>query len=381
MSVPFHTFILKVASRCNLNCTYCFVYNLADSRWQQQPALMSRDTAWQAVSRIREHCEAHEKKTVSVIFHGGEPLLGGVKHLRELSEVVDDVFHDSGIMPTIGLQSNGLLFTSEVGDLLLQKHASMGISIDGPPEINDLYRLDHSGRPSSTKLEEKLHLLLSDRYRPLFSGFLCVINVSADPLAVFRYLDSFNPPDIDFLLPYDNYDRRPRGKENFDATPYADWLIKIFDYWFERKLSTKIRIFDSFIRLVLGAQSLVESIGLEPVDLIVVETNGDIEGVDSLKGTYEGATCLGLNVFDHDFDIASQHIAVRNRQMGSDALCQKCQACQVLCFCGGGYLPNRYSAERGFDNPSIFCTDLEKLIRHIHSRVSCAMQEAKVNVA
>jgi len=339
---------------------------------------MSPDTALQTVSRIREHCEAHRKKTVSIIFHGGEPLLGGLKHLQELTQIVDTIFEDSGITPVIGLQSNGLLFTPEIGDLLLQKRASIGISIDGPPEINDIFRVDHSGRPSTKRLEEKLGLLLSPPYRQLFSGFLSVINVSTDPLAAFRYLDSFNPPDIDFLLPYDNHDRRPAGKEDFDATPYADWLIKIFDYWFEHKLTTKVRMFDSFIRLILGAPSLVESIGLEPVDLIVVETNGDIEAVDSLKGTYEGATHLGLNVFDHDFEIASEHIAVKNRQKGAGALCQKCQNCAVVRFCGGGYLPNRYSSARGFDNPSIFCNDLEKLIRHIHSKVSCAM---RVNVA
>ena len=70
---------------------------------------------------------------------------------------------------------------------------------------------------------------------------------------------------------------------------------------------------------------------------------------------------------------ASQHLAVQNRQKGAAALCQQCQTCPVLAFCGGGYLPNRYSAARGFDNPSVFCTDLETLIRHIHARVAGAL--------
>jgi uncharacterized protein len=199
-------------------------------------------------------------------------------------------------------------------------------------------------------------------------------------LAVFRYLDSFGPSAIDFLLPYDNHDRRPRGKEDFNATPYADWLIKVFDDWFDRKLTTSVRTFDNLIGLVLGAPSLVESIGLNPVDLIVVETNGDIEAVDSLKGTYDGATRLGLNVFDHNFDTALEHLAVQNRQNGASGLCQQCQNCPVVSFCGGGYIPNRYSAERGFDNPSVFCADLEKLIRHIHGKVVHEIVSTKVMV-
>jgi uncharacterized protein len=291
-------------------------------------------------------------------------------------DTIDMAFLDSGIKPSIGIQSNGLLFTEEIGELLLRRRASIGVSIDGPPEVNDLYRVDHRGQPSSQLLEKRLELLTSSRYRPIFSGFLSVINISTDPLAVFRYLDSFGAPAIDFLLPYDNHDRRPPGKEDFNATPYADWLIKIFDYWFDRKLTTKVRMFDNLIGLVLGAPSVVESVGLDPVDLIVVESNGDIEAVDSLKGTYDGATRLGLNVFDHDFDTALEHLAVRNRQNGAVGLCQECRNCPVVSFCGGGYIPNRYSAERGFDNPSVFCTDLEKLIRHIHGKVTCEIKSA-----
>ncbi len=75
--LPFHTFIWKIASRCNLNCTYCFVYNMADQRWREQPAFMSDAVARQCAVRIREHCLKHDQRHVSIIFHGGEPLLGG----------------------------------------------------------------------------------------------------------------------------------------------------------------------------------------------------------------------------------------------------------------------------------------------------------------
>jgi len=380
VSIPFHTFILKIVSRCNLNCSYCFVYNLSDSRWRDQPPTMSPTTVKRVATRILEHCQAHKKTSVSIVFHGGEPLLSGIGHLQELVDTIDTAFVGSDIRPSIGIQSNGLLFTEEIGELLLRRRMSIGISIDGPPKVNDVYRVDHRGQPSSKLLEKKLELLTSPRYRSSFSGFLSVINIDTDPLEVFRYLDSFGPPAIDFLLPYDNHDRRPRGKEDFNATPYADWLIKVFDDWFDRKLTTSVRTFNNLIRLVLGAPSSVESVGLDPVDLIVVETNGDIEAVDSLKGTYDGATRLGLNVFDHNFDTALEHLAVQNRQNGAAGLCQQCRNCPVVSFCGGGYIPNRYSAERGFDNPSVFCTDLEKLIRHIYGKVVHEIARNKVTV-
>ena len=107
------------------------------------------------------------------------------------------------------------------------------------------------------------------------------------------------------------------------------------------------------MRLILGGHSLVETVGLTPVTFVVIETNGDIESLDSLKGTFDGATALGLDIFKHDLDIAAGHMAARSRQCGISSLSITCRNCPVVNVCGGGYLPNRYSAGNGFDNPSI----------------------------
>jgi len=331
---------------------------------------------------MREHCDAHDKRDAVVVFHGGEPLLGGVQHLQMLTSILLDTFADSGVKLSIGMQSNGLLFTPEIGDLMLDTGMSIGISLDGPPEVNDLHRIDHKGQPTSAQLEERLALLTSSRYSRLFSGFLCVINPLTDPVAVTEYLLSYSPSNIDFLFPLDNHDRRPFGKQkDINATPYGNWLIRSFDYyWSNQPPKTSIRIFKSILALILGAPSLVESLGLDPVDLIVVETNGEIEAVDSLKSTFEGATWLGYNVFEHDFDTVAANIAVRSRQMGAETLCQICKDCSVVDICGGGYLPHRYSTARGFDNPSVYSADLEKLIRHIHAAASRELKDEAIGV-
>jgi len=133
--------------------------------------------------------------------------------------------------------------------------------------------------------------------------------------------------------------------------------------------------------LMFGVPGGVEAVGLDPVDLIVVETNGEIEAVDSLKSTYDGATKLGFNVFDNQFDEVASHFAVRSRQLGAEALCQTCQDCPVVQVCGGGYIPHRYSPEgNSFKNPSIYCADLEKMIRHIHAVVSNDLGDFKFSL-
>lgn len=374
--VPFHTYLWKIASRCNLNCSYCYVYNREDQSWRFQPHFMNERVARQVATRMLEHCRANGKTDVQIVFHGGEPLLGGVSHLQMLLEVLESTFADSGVRFRVGMQSNGVLFTREIAEFMQSRGMNVGISSDGPPKYNDRHRVDHQGRPSSAALEESLRLLGSDEFRGVWAGFLCVIDIENDPVEVVDYLSSFRPSAIDFIFPFDNYDRRPPGKEHdLRATPYGDWLIACFDRWWASGGGTRIRIFNSIVRQAYGLSSLIESLGLAPVDLVVVETNGDVEGVDSLKAAFQGATRLGYNVFDHDFDTVARDAAVRRRQVGADELCETCRNCHVVEICGGGYLPNRYSKERGFDNPSVYSSDLEKLILHIHRVVKETLQQ------
>jgi uncharacterized protein len=123
------------------------------------------------------------------------------------------------------------------------------------------------------------------------------------------------------------------------------------------------------VAALCGGHSAVESLGTDPVDQIVVETNGDLEAVDSLKSTYDGATSLGINVFDHELDVAARDVRVRARQLQKSGLCQKCRECSLVDVCGGGYLPHRYAGGDNFDQPSIYCPDLTRVITHIRDRV------------
>jgi uncharacterized protein len=377
--VPFHTYIWKIASRCNLNCSYCFIYNMADQRWQRQPAFMSEGVARQAAARLREHCWQHNQHEVHVILHGGEPLLAGVERIRRFMTILKDELTGSGINCRVGCQSNGLLFNEEIGDLFVEFDATIGISLDGPPEVNDRFRLDHAGQPVSAQLEKRLELLCSPRYRRLFHGLLCVMDPQTDPIRVTDYLLSFEPPGFDYLLPHHNWVDPPPGKRHDrQAAPYGDWLIRAFDHWFAAKTSSRIRFFDAIMRRLCGAPSGLESLGTSAVDLIVVETNGELEAVDSLKSTFNGATHLGYNVFDHDFDTVAADHRVQARQLHFQGLCRQCQECSLAEVCGGGYIPHRYAGGTNFANPSVYCADLMKLIRHIRQRLGAELAKAKL---
>ncbi|MFJ9713397.1 hypothetical protein [Streptomyces sp. NPDC101234] len=97
----------------------------------------------------------------------------------------------------------------------------------------------------------------------------------------------------------------------------------------------------------------------------MIESDGSVEAVDTLRSVEEGASWLGFDVLHHSFDEALSHPKLLHRQHGRNALAEECRTCPLVDVCGGGYLPHRFSAARGYQNPSVYCADLEYLIRHV----------------
>ena len=121
--------------------------------------------------------------------------------------------------------------------------------------------------------------------------------------------------------------------------------------------------------LILGGPGGTEAVGLDPIDFVIVETDGSIEQGDALKTAAEGAAATGLNVFDDGFDEVLELSGIRARQAGLAAQSEACRACDLVNFCGGGHYAHRYDAASGFANPSVYCLDLQRLIRHIYGRM------------
>jgi uncharacterized protein len=357
---PLREFVLKVHQRCNLACDYCYVYELADQSWRDRPAIMSR-SIWQATAgRIAEHAARHGLSHVRVVLHGGEPLLAGPARLAEL---IGDL---RAALPTvmIGTQTNGVLLDEQMLAMLAARRVGVGVSLDGLAADHDRRRRHRSGAGSFAAAERALALLRSDAYRSSYAGLLCTVDPRTDPVATYEALVSYEPPAIDLLLPHATWAAPPAGG-------YADWLIAVFDRWYAAgSRETSIRLFEEIISLVLGGPSRSDQVGLSPVAVAVIESDGAIEQVDSLKSAYPGACATGLNVVSHTFDEALQHPGIVARQIGRAALADGCLACPVHTICGAGHYAHRYRPGTGFRNPSVYCTDLRRLIGHIGRRVT-----------
>jgi uncharacterized protein len=118
-------------------------------------------------------------------------------------------------------------------------------------------------------------------------------------------------------------------------------------------------------------------LGLSPTRIAVIETDGAIELADNLKVAYHGAGMTGLHVASDPLDEALLLPGVVARQMGSRSLATQCRACDIRRVCGAGLYAHRYRPGTGFHNPSVYCPDLMKLIRHIHDTMRADLDELR----
>jgi uncharacterized protein len=375
---PFRQFIVKLHSRCNLACQYCYVYEHADQTWRDRPLRMSAGLVSVVASRIAEHARAHDLADVRVIFHGGEPLLAG-------TDVVVDAFRkirsavEAGIRVEGWIQTNGTLLTEASLGALEALGIQVGVSMDGDVDTHDLGRRHANGQGSHAEVARGLRLLM--RRPGIYSGVLCVVDLRADPVATYDALLSFQPPTIDFLLPHANWMSPPPQADRTVGTraSYAEWLIAVFDRWYDSAIrETHIRIFEEIINLLLGGKSATEVVGLTPTSLIVIETDGSIEQSDALKSTYHGAARTGLHIVRDSFDTALQLPEIAARQLGLGALSDECLACEIRRICGGGLYAHRYHRKTGFRNRSVYCDDLYALIMHIRKRIAVDLSSIKL---
>lgn len=363
---PFREFIVKVHSRCDLSCDYCYMYEMADQSWRGRPRAMSPDTAELTARRIGEHATAHCLRDVTLILHGGEPLLAG----RDLiSRLVTSTRHWAGHETTVhaAIQTNGVGLSEPYLKLFDELGVRVGVSVDGDADAHDRHRRFASGRGSYQAVAAALRRL--HRFPHLYGGLLCTIDLRNDPVWTYRALADFGPPKIDFLLPHGTWVQPPPGRTpGLGSTPYANWLIEVFDYWYP-KPQTGIRLFEEIMHLLLGGASDSEIVGLAPARMVVIETDGSIEQEDTLKVAYAGATATGLHVARDSLDAALSLPQIVARQIGARALSAPCRSCPVRTVCGGGLYSHRYREGTGFFNPSVYCPDLLALISHIRDRV------------
>lgn len=374
MTNPYLTHaVLKVASRCNLNCSYCYVYNMADSTWKMRPPLMSNEVFEAALERIIQSCRQSGQERFKLAFHGGEPCLIGHKTFDAWCERARATLGKM-VKLTLVMQTNGSLLDKEWTDLLCKHRVAIGLSMDGPKEIHDAVRVDHKQQGSYDRVARGLKLL---QEAEVPYGIGCVIPLGADPLQVHHHFLDLGCKQMTYLMPHATHDTIAPIHARYGPTPCADFLIPIFDdWWFESTMDIQINDLKDIARVIVGGKSVSEAIGNNPPRYVFIEADGEMEGLDNLRACGEGFSRIKQNVLHSDFSklltTETMHAQAIFEGMPLAEACLKCREGQT---CRGGYLAHRYSRANGFRNPSVWCADLLKLFGHLRGRMGIGIEE------
>lgn len=366
------TVLLKVASRCNLDCSYCYVYNMGDESWRTMPKRMALETQGLVAAQLGRLYLA-QSHPFAVVLHGGEPLLLGIERLQALLETLR-----AALPPTcpISIQTNGVLIEPQAIDLCAAYGVSLSVSLDGPAAVHDKHRVDLRGRPSHARVLDGLtHLQRHPAAAALFSGVLAVVDPTSDPSAIYDYFKSLGTPSVDFLYRDGNRSVLPPGKASAESVEYGRWMSVILDRYVTDPNPPRIRLLDDMIKLILGGAGVKEGIGLTDFGVVVVDTDGSFTKNDTLKSTPLGDRFDGSWTVYRDelVSIVSspEFLAYHILQQPTSPICR---ACPDLGVCGGGMLTHRFDTDSGYDNPSIFCEDqrwlIERMRHYLDAHVS-----------
>jgi len=359
---PFTLLIKPSGSDCNLDCKYCF--------YKRRPAI-SPATCGQGLppaqvrglnSRQRMSEQVLEKlvkdymqlrfSPAGFAWQGGEPTLMGLDFYKKVVEL-QKKYGASGQEVGNCLQTNAILLNDEWCRFLHDSKFLVGISIDGPKELHDYYRLDHSGHGTFDKVMRAIEKCKEHKVEFNTLTLLNDKNVE-HPDEIF---DFFIENGIKYLqfIPCVETDPETFQIKDFSATPQqlGEFWCRIFDRWYEygpKNLS--IRDFDSILSYCLMGKHTICTFDKQCSQYIVVEYTGDAFCCDFFV---EPKWRLG-NIFETPIEKLATSIKKRAFARVKQNLCNKCLICRHLALCRGGCMKDRAPFDKeGFGRESYFC--------------------------
>ncbi|HUX12736.1 MAG TPA: anaerobic sulfatase maturase [Spirochaetia bacterium] len=357
---PFSLLVKPASADCNLECTYCFYLD----RKQLYPEHHRHQMSTAVLEKMIKGYMATEQPQYTFGWQGGEPTLMGRSFFRKVTDL-QERYGRPGATVTNGLQTNGTLITDELASHLAAYNFLVGISVDGPEEIHNRYRLKVGGN-RGTHAEVIRGLELLRKHRVEFNVLTLVTAANVDhPGTVYRYLrDELGVfyhqyiPCVEFdaegnLLPY-----------SISAEQWGRFMNGIFDEWIGNNTRTvSVRHFDSILTMMVENQASVCTLGRDCRQYFVVEFNGDVYPCDFFVDPDKR---LGNLMSDSWYDMWR---SPKFREFGAQKRNWNaaCTGCPYLAYCAGDCIKHRVafpSPEPREDSLSRLCEGWKMFYGH-----------------
>lgn len=364
--------VLKVTERCNINCTYCYMFNKESDLYLSKPKQIALDTVSLVADFLVRSAQETEAETIRIIFHGGEPMMMKLVDFDELCRVLVEKIAPFAQVQ-FSMQTNAMLVTDGWVDLFSKYRINVGVSLDGDKQANDMFRLDHVGKSTYNRVLSGVKILFdaADQNKIPPPAVLCVIDPKQSGKKMFdHFVKKIGFTWIDFLLPIDTLDSLPSDADE----GVGRYLIEVFDAWNELgDKNITVRFFDNFYTYMTGyIRTSGERVEKARNHLIItIESDGKFGPDDTLR-------IVSDKYFDFDVRTHSLHEyleapEIKAINLASSTPASECLDCAWVKYCvsgaSNGRVVNRYSSSSMYNKKSGLCVGLmatyDKLARHL----------------
>jgi uncharacterized protein len=342
-----HSLLIKPASAiCNLDCEYCFYLDRDGDPYRDLPA---RRMTLETLEKLADSYLFYSFPRSSFIFQGGEPTLAGLPFFEKLIEF-QKRYGRSGQSVSNALQTNGVLLDDRWCEFLSAYNWFVGLSLDGPEPVNDLYRYNKEGKGTAGRVLESLALL--QKHKVEFN-VLCVLSPANVGRAreLYRFFRGLGVMHIQFI-PAAEFDKNGKPLPfSITAGQYGRFLVELFEEWWPDRRSVRIRFFDNIAEGLAGEKPSTCTMHETCDSYAVVEYNGDVFPCDFFV---EKDWKLGNITVDSWSEIARRG---RRFQFASKKTLAhpECQACEYQSICHGGCPKFRAGPRGQFEDLDYFC--------------------------
>lgn len=356
---PFHTLAKPSGAICNLDCSYCFYLSkerlYPDSRFRMSDEVME--------AYVRQTLEAHAGREANLAWQGGEPTLMGLDFFRRMVATAARVA-PPGTTVRHALQTNGILLDDDWCAFLKEHGFLVGLSVDGPAEIHDAYRVDRGGAGTHAKVVKALRRL---QEHGVERNLLCTVHAGNQDRGaeVYRYFrDELGERFLQFIPIVERVGESGVSERSVTPDGWGRFLVAVFEEWVQRDVGeVYVQHFDEALAAWVGVPSGLCLFRDTCGDAVAVEHTGDVYSCDHFVDPDHR---LG-NLLETPLPelVASP----RQRAFGQakrDTLPRQCRECPVLFACRGECPKNRFRISRdGEPGLNYLCEGYYAFFRHV----------------
>lgn len=356
---PFTLLIKPSGSDCNMDCKYCFYKCRAPEIGQGRQRMTD-----EVLERLIEDYMKLRFPVAGFSWQGGEPTLMGLDFYKTAVQLQKK--HGAlGQQVSNALQTNAILLDEKWCKFLHEYRFLVGISIDGPKEFHDYYRIDHSGSGTYDKVARAIQTC--KEYKVEFNILTLLNDKNADhPDELF---DFFIENGIKYLqfIPCVETDPATGKIADFSVTPqqYGEFLCRIFDRWYDYgPQNLSIRDFDSILSYCISGRHTICTFEKQCSQYIVIEHTGDCFPCDFFV---DPKWRLG-NIFETPIEKLAASDKKRAFARAKRNLCNKCLLCRHLALCRGGCMKDKAGLDRNWLRESYFCQSYKRFFDYTMPR-------------